>query len=450
MSDRERARAVARRLLEAGHQALFAGGCVRDRLRGADPTDYDIATSARPDEVVELFERTVPVGAAFGVILVVEGERTYEVATFREDVGIADGRHPKRVKFGSAREDALRRDFTINGMFEDPQTEEILDFVGGERDLEAGLVRSIGTPADRFREDYLRVLRAVRFATCLDFVIEAETLRAVSEQAQGVRKVSAERIRDELTRILLSGRGGRGVGLMLETGLLELILPEVAALDGVPQPALFHPEGDALTHTRMLLDSFEGEGGAAVALAALLHDIGKAPTLGINEKKGRIAFPNHAPLGAEMAVEVMRRLRYPGSLIEQVEILVARHMDWKNLPDMRAAKQRRFLLRDDFHLHLELHRLDCEASHRDLAIHRFATDEVARLETEPPPERPLLDGHRLMELGFAQGPCLGRILHALMDAQLEGAVRDREAAEEFVLRRFARPDGRPIAEGDDA
>jgi poly(A) polymerase len=423
---------------------------VRDRLRGSVPTDYDIATSARPQEVVALFEHTVPVGAAFGVILVVEGERTYEVATFREDVGIADGRRPESVRFGGAREDALRRDFTINGMFEDPETGQVLDFVGGQRDLEAGVVRSIGAAAERFREDYLRVLRAVRFATCLDFVVERKTLRAVGEEAPGIRKVSAERIRDELTRILLSGRGGRGIGLMLETGLLELILPEVAALDGVPQPALFHPEGDALTHTRMLLDSFGGEGGAAVALAALLHDIGKAPTLGINEKKGRIAFPNHAPLGAEMAADVMRRLRYPGSLIEQVESLVARHMDWKNLPEMRSAKQRRFLLRDDFDLHLELHRLDCEASHRDLALHRFALVEIARLEAEPPPVRPLLDGHGLMELGFAQGPGLGRILHDLMDAQLEGAVKDQEAAKSFVLRRFARPDGRPIAEGDGA
>ncbi|MHC4932088.1 MAG: CCA tRNA nucleotidyltransferase [Planctomycetota bacterium] len=450
MSHRERARAVARRLVEAGHQALFVGGCVRDRLRGVEPTDYDIATSARPEEVVDLFPRTVPVGAAFGVILVVEGERTYEVATFREDVGIADGRHPASVRFGDARGDAQRRDFTINGMFEDPETEEVLDFVGGERDLRAGCVRAIGTAAERFREDYLRVLRAVRFATCLDFVIEPATLRAVAEEAPGIRNVSAERIRDELTRIVLSGRGGRGLGLMLETGLLELILPEVAALDGVPQPALFHPEGDALTHTRMLLDSFRGDGGEAIALAALLHDIGKAPTQGINEKKNRIAFPNHAPLGAGMAADVMRRLRYPGSLIEQVESLVARHMDWKNLPDMRSAKQRRFLLRDDFALHLELHRLDCEASHRDLSIHRFARDEVARLEAEPPPMRPFLDGHRLMELGFARGPGLGRILHDLMDAQLEGTVGDRESAERFVLSRFTPPDGRPIAEDDDA
>ncbi|MHC4548125.1 MAG: CCA tRNA nucleotidyltransferase [Planctomycetota bacterium] len=443
VSHRHLAVRLACRLREAGHEALLAGGCVRDRLRGVEPEDYDLATSARPDEVQALFAETVLVGAAFGVVLVREEGHSFEVATFREDIGVLDGRHPARVRYADAEADARRRDFTVNGMFEDPETGAILDFVGGQQDLAARLVRAIGEPARRFREDRLRLLRAIRFATMLDFCIERSTMAAVRAQAPAIAEVSAERVRDELTRLLLSGRGGRGLGLLQEAGLLAVILPEVAALDGIPQPAKFHPEGDVLTHTRMLLDGYR-EGGEAVVLAALLHDVAKAPTVTINEK-GRLSYPMHAELGAEMAGRILRRLRFPGRLVAQVETLIAQHMVWPVLPKMREAKRRRFLLRDDFAQHLELHRLDVEACHRDLSVHAFAREERRRLDAEPPPVRPLLDGHDLKALGFVPGPAFRRMLEALVDAQLEGTVGDAERARSFVRARFRPPDGEPVA-----
>ena len=445
MRERETALRIVRRLRDAGHEALFAGGCVRDGLRGVEPKDYDIATGARPDDVAAIFGKTIPIGAAFGVMVVVEEGRSFEVATFREDIGVGDGRHPGRVRFADARADAARRDFTVNGMFEDPVSGEIHDFVGGRADLAARRIRSIGAPAERFREDRLRMLRAVRFATTLDFTLDAKARRAIRDEAATIHQVSAERIRDELIELLVSGRGGRGIGLLHETRLLPEVLPEVAALDGTPQPAAFHPEGDVLTHTRMLLDNIQGA-DEVVALAALLHDIGKPPTITRN-KKGRIAFPNHASLGAGMARDVLKRLRFPNRVVDQVEDLVARHMDWTSLPRMRAAKQRRFLMREDFPRHLELHRLDCAACHRDFGLHRFAILERARLDAEPPPVKPLLDGHALMDMGYAQGPGLGLILESLLDAQLEERVADLEAARAYVRSHFRPPDGQPVAEG---
>ncbi len=426
---RDAALAIARRLRAKGHEALFAGGCVRDRLLGKAPKDYDVATSARPEQVSALFEDTVAVGAVFGVVLV---ERI-EVATFREDLGIADGRHPAQVRFADARADARRRDFTVNGMFEDPETGEVLDFVGGRADLAARVVRAIGDPALRFREDRLRLLRAVRFATVLDFRIERATLRALRDAAASIGDVSAERVRDELSRILRSGRGGRGLGLLFDTGLLRAILPEVAALDGVPQPARHHPEGDVLTHTRMLLDGYR-EGGEEVALAALLHDVGKPPTLDL--KEGRPAFPRHAQVGAAMAGDILRRLRYPNRVVDEVVELVDRHMDWPQLKQMREAKRRRLLLREDLPLHLELHRLDCEACHGDTSIHAYALEERRRLEAEPPPLKPLLTGDDLIGMGFAPGPAFKAMLEAIVDAQLEGSVKGADEARAFVRARY--------------
>jgi len=443
---REDAIEIARRLRAAGHEALLAGGCVRDALRGVEPKDHDIATSARPEEVRALFDRTVDVGAAFGVVVVLHGSSQCEVATFREDLGVLDGRHPASVRFCDARADALRRDFTVNGMFQDPETLEVLDFVGGREDLRARRIRAIGDPETRFREDCLRMLRAVRFATTLGFAIDLPTMRAARALAPRILDVSAERIRDELLKILLSGSGGRGLGLLDEAGLLAPLLPEIKALDGLEQPPEFHPEGDVLTHTRMLLDGYR-EGGGAVALAALLHDVGKAPCAARNER-GRITFQNHAARGAEMAEEILRRLRLPTREIEQVRELVACHMDWPNLPRMRSARRRRFLLREDFPLHSELHRLDCESSHRDLSLLRGAAEERARLLAEPPPMRPLIDGEALKRLGFRPGPAFRRMLDDLVDQQLEGRVRDAAEAERYLLRRYRPPDGRPFAEGE--
>lgn len=442
-AERDLAVRVAQRLRDAGHRALFAGGCVRDELQGLAPLDFDIATSAPPQEVQALFDRTIPVGERFGVVLVLEEGRRFEVATFREDLGIRDGRHPAAVRYADAEADAGRRDFTINGMFLDPETGAVIDYVGGQRDLEARLVRAIGDPAERFREDRLRMLRAIRFATTLEFRVDPATMAAIRAHAPAIGDVSAERIRDELTKLLVSRRGGRGVGLLLEAGLLQVLLPEVAALDGVPQPARFHPEGDVLTHTRMLLDAYE-DGGEAVALAALLHDVGKAPTYTLNDK-GRHSYPNHADVGAEMATAILRRLRYPNRVVTQVHELVRRHMVWPTLPKMREAKRRRFLLQEDFASHLELHRLDVEACHRDLGIHVYAKQERDKLDREPPPVRPLLSGHDLKDLGFVPGPAFRAMLEALVDAQLEGAVEDAPGARTFVLERFRPPDGRPVA-----
>ena len=435
----EGARSIARRLREAGHEALFAGGCVRDRIRGVEPADYDIATSAAPDEVQALFDRTVPIGVEFGVVLVVQDEQPFEVAAFRQDVGSRDGRRPAAVRPTDARTDALRRDFTINGMFEDPESGEVLDYVRGREDLRAGIVRTIGDAQQRFREDRLRMLRAVRFATVLDFVLEPETAAAIKRDAAAIAQVSMERIQQELSRMLTSGRGGRGLGLLHETGLLEVMLPEVAAMLGVLQPPAFHPEGDVFTHTRMLLDDYRG-GGLEVALAALLHDVAKPPTFS-RDDDGRIRFFGHADRGAEMAGEILTRLRYSNDTVSRVQDLVARHMDWPNLPKMREAKRRRWLLRPDFDLHLELHRLDCRASHGDLSLHVAMSAERKHLDEEPPPLRPLICGKTLIAMGFEPGPAFKQILDAVVDGQLEGRLQSEEQARSFVEQRYAPPLG---------
>jgi len=442
-ADKTQATEVARGLVAAGHRALFAGGCVRDGLRGVKPKDFDIATSATPEQVMELFPDSKPVGAAFGVVLVLLDGAACEIATFREDVGILDGRHPKEVRYTDAEEDAKRRDFTINGMFEDPLTGEILDYVGGRKDLDAKLVRSIGDPHQRFREDRLRMMRAVRFTTVLDFRLDAATADAIRADANTILQVAKERLRDELNLMLLSGHGGRGIGLMHELGLLKILLPEVAALDGVPQPAKYHPEGDVLTHTRMLCDTYRDE-GLPVALACMLHDIGKATTTEIHED-GKIASPKHAAVGAQMTEAILHRFHHPNRIIDHVTELVARHMDLPTVPLMREAKRRRFFFREDFEELLELHRIDCASSHGMMDIYESMKLEWERLLAEPPPLEPLLHGRDLMELGFVPGPPFTVILKTLVDAQLEERIRNRTEAEKFVLDRFAPPDGRAIA-----
>ncbi|MEM8885236.1 MAG: CCA tRNA nucleotidyltransferase [Planctomycetota bacterium] len=431
---RETATQVARTLRAAGFEALFAGGCVRDRLLGRPVNDYDVATSATPDEVQAHFAKTVAVGAAFGVVLVVEDGVEVEVATFREDLGYADGRHPEAVRFTDAKEDARRRDFTVNGMFEDPETGEILDFVDGRADLARRCIRAIGDPRARFREDRLRMLRAVRFATVLDFTIDPDTRAAVDAEAEHIRDVSAERIRDELTKLLVSGRGGRGLGLLLDTGLLARVLPEAVAMHRCEHYTPFHPEGDVMTHTRMLLDDLR-EADPALAWAALLHDIAKPVTVHWTDR-GRRSFARHAAVGAEMSVEILERLRFPRKFIEQVESLVAQHMTFPTVSDMRTARQRRFLLQEDFTRHLELHRMDCEACHRDLRIHQWAREERARLDAEPPPIQPFLSGGDLIAMGFRPGPLFREMLEALKDAQLTGDVADRAQADAFIRARY--------------
>ncbi|HVW09162.1 MAG TPA: CCA tRNA nucleotidyltransferase [Bryobacteraceae bacterium] len=408
-----------------GQSAWLVGGCVRDLLLGREPKDFDVATSARPEELLRLFPRSGQVGAHFGVVLVHEGDAHVEVATFRSDLDYADGRRPVAVHFETSPEqDVLRRDFTINALLLDPATNEVLDYSGGRADLEAGVIRAIGDPERRFREDHLRLLRAVRFAARLNFTIEPATFAAMKELAPAIHGISAERIRDEISRILTEGGARRGFELLDSSGLLREVLPEVAALQGVEQPPAFHPEGDVWTHTLIMLDGLRNP-PLELALGVLLHDIGKPATFRIAD---RIRFDGHVEKGVEIAHAVLNRLRYPGAVIEQVEALIANHMKFKDVPAMRESRLKRFLRMPKFDEHLELHRLDCLSSHGSLENYEFAIQKL----NEAPPEqlrpKPLITGRDLIAAGFAPGPHFGTALHEAEDAQLEGRARTREEA----------------------
>jgi len=442
---RAAAERIAEKLRSAGHEAYFVGGCVRDILLGARPKDFDVVTSARPAEVAELFDDTREVGKIFGVMLVVEGGFSIEVTTYRTEWGYSDGRRPDGVEFSDAEHDVMRRDFTVNGLLLDPATDKVIDRVGGEADLRARVIRTIGEPADRFGEDALRLLRAVRFAAGLGFEIEPRTRAALEGLAHTVSRVSAERVRDELALTLTGGGSARGVRLMAETGLLEVILPEVAAMRGVEQPQEFHPEGDVFEHTLLMLEHMDRSSRERIevtfpfALAALLHDVGKPVT---QTRTDRIRFNEHAPRGAEIAGAVCRRLRMSARQVALVVELVGDHMRFTMVKRMREAKLRRFFRRESFPLHLELHRLDCVASHGKLEGYDFCRSGYAQIledERNRPPE-PLITGRDLLEMGYAQGPVIGGILEAVEDARLEGEVSTSQEAREFVRKRLP-PDG---------
>jgi putative nucleotidyltransferase with HDIG domain len=435
------ARQVVTRLKSQGRQAYFVGGCVRDLLLGSQPKDYDIATDARPDEITALFPKSDLVGAHFGVILVHEGEVQVEVATFRSDHAYEDGRRPVAVQFETdPRQDVLRRDFTINALLLDPDGGEVLDFVGGRQDLRDGIVRAIGEPEMRFREDHLRLLRAVRFAARFHYLIEPATMTAIQRLHGLVVKVSAERIRDELARILTDGNARRGFELLDETGLLADILPEVAAMKGVAQPPEFHPEGDVWTHTLMMLEKLQSP-SVTLALGVLLHDVGKPPTFRVAE---RIRFDGHVEKGVEMATAILTRLRFSSDQIRQVIALVTNHMRFKDAPQMRESTLKRFLRLENFPEHLELHKLDCLSSHG----HLDSYESVKRKMEELPPEvlkpDPLVTGTDLIAAGYQPGPAFARILAAVEDAQLESKIRTREDAMSLVRSQFRIPDGSEI------
>jgi tRNA nucleotidyltransferase/poly(A) polymerase len=429
---RDAALAVARRLKDAGHLALFCGGAVRDRLLGRDPGDYDVATSAPPEASASLFPRAVLVGARFGVVLVPGRFHSVEVATFRDDGLYVDGRHPTEVRYSDPVRDASRRDFTINGLFEDPDTGVILDYVEGRRDIASRLIRAIGDAEARFREDHLRLLRAVRLAVQLNFAIEPATMDALRAQASQVADVSAERVRTELLRILKYGRG-RGLRLLSDTGLLQIVLPDVAAMQGISQPARFHPEGDVFVHTCLVLDHIdlsEVTDDRAIddlLLAGLLHDVAKPPTWS-RDADGRIRFSGHDAEGASMTATLLERLRMPRRSIERVADLVASHMKFPNLPHMRPAKLRRFLGAEDFPLHLKLHEADSGASHGDVSLVAFCEDRLGEFAQESVLPPPLLRGRDLLEEGYAAGPRLGRILRWVRDRQLDGEIPNRDEA----------------------
>jgi poly(A) polymerase len=429
---------IVERLKARGYQAYLVGGCVRDLLLGLEPKDFDVATSARPEEVVCLFPNARLVGAHFGVALVSTGGEDVEVATFRSDHAYRDGRRPTAVEFEiDPRQDVLRRDFTINGLLMDPASREVLDFVGGRGDLEARLIRAIGDPETRFAEDHLRMLRAVRFAARLGFDIEPATFAAIERQRGKIRLISAERVRDELACILTEGGARRGFELLDASGLLSEILPEVAAMKGVEQPPEFHPEGDVWTHTLMMLEGLRSP-SFTLALGVLLHDVGKPPTF---RTADRIRFDGHAEVGAHMAVRILSRLHCSNQEIRQVESLVANHLRFKDVRKMRESTLKRFLRQEGFPEHLELHRLDCAMSHRLLDNYEFVKRKSEELPVEALKPARLITGHDLIAAGYRSGPAFRRMLAALEDAQLEGQIQTPEEAITWVRARFQPPDG---------
>ena len=429
---------LVERLRAAGHEALFAGGCVRDRLLGKEAHDIDIATSARPEEIQKLFPRTVAVGAQFGVIVVLEDGGEFQVATFRSDGAYRDGRHPESVAFTNAEGDARRRDFTVNGLFFDPLTRQILDFVGGESDLRAGILRSIGDPHARFAEDKLRLIRCVRFAASLGFEIEAETWRALVERAPEITAVSAERIRDELVKIFTQPSRVRGFDLLDQSGLLAILLPEVEALKGCEQPPDFHPEGDVFVHTRLMLSLLPEQVSTPLVFSVLFHDIGKPPTFLIDET-GRIRFNGHESISASMTEKIFARLRFSNAETEATVVGVKNHMAFKDVQNMRVATLKRFLARPTIDDELELHRVDCQGSHGLLDNYDFLLRKREEFSNEPLIPPPLITGRDLIAAGLKPGPLFKKLLDSAQALQLEGGLKTREDALAWLREELARP-----------
>ncbi len=434
---------IVRTLRERGHKAYLVGGCVRDLLLGREPADYDVATDAIPDEVMRIFPDTYAVGAQFGVVLVPlpkslvskDENDVVEVATFRSDIGYSDGRHPDQVRFSKdPREDVERRDFTVNGLLLDPVTNEVLDFVGGRKDLEAGIIRTIGDPERRFAEDKLRMLRAVRFAARFGYAIEPGTFRAIQSLGSQIDQVSRERVRDELSKMLTEGHARRAFLLLDETGLLREVLPEIQAMKGVEQPPQFHPEGDVFVHTLLLLDRLPHPCPVTLAWGALLHDVGKPATFRV--APDRIRFDGHVDVGVKMAEEICRRLRFSNHDADQILALIDNHMRFAQVQQMKESTFKRFVRMPRFDEHLQLHRIDCQSSHGDLASYNFIREKMADIPPAAMRPVPLLSGDDLIAAGYAPGPPFKKILSAVEDCQLEGRLRSKEEALAFVRREF--------------
>lgn len=438
MTPREMANSICDSLRGSGYQALLVGGCVRDLLLSREPADYDVTTDATPEQVTALFLESVAVGAQFGVILIPRDGLKVEVATFRSDVGYSDGRHPDSVVYSKTpQEDVQRRDFSINGLLMRHDSSEVLDYVGGQADLQARIIRAIGEPGRRFAEDKLRMMRAVRFAARFGFEIEAETFRAIRRHVAEIHQVSPERLREELTKMLTEGAARQAFELLDETWLLQQVLPEIAAMKGVEQPAQFHPEGDVWIHTLIMLEGIPAGSPATLAWGVLLHDVGKPPTFQSAKETGdRIRFNNHVEVGVRMAEAICERLRFSNEDKEQILALVDNHMKFGAVEGMRASTLKKFVRQPRFEEHLALHRLDCLSSHRNLDSYEFVRRfmEVTPAE-QVRPER-LLTGDDLLEMGFRPSPLFSQILQALEDAQLEGQVRTREEAKQYVLGEY--------------
>ena len=429
---KEEATKVISKLQQSGYLAYFAGGCVRDLLRDQVPTDYDIATNALPEQVTSLFSKTRSVGAHFGVIIVISGEFAFEVATFRNDGSYGDGRRPESVEFTSPEEDVLRRDFTINGIFYDPIEGSTIDYVNGQDDIESGTVRAIGNPESRFREDHLRLLRAVRFAARFDYQIEENTWAAICSHAGEIKNISEERIRDEISKILTDPNRVRGFDLLVESGLMKAMIPEILDLKGCEQPPQFHPEGDVFVHTRLMLTLLKDDPSLSLVLSVLLHDIGKPSTYSYDEESDRIRFNGHDRIGAEMASDILKRLKFPNKVIEAVTEMVANHMTFKDVQKMREAKLKRFMARPTFEDETELHRVDCLGSWGGLDNYDFLNQKRTEFDNEPIIPPPLLTGKDLIEIGWEPGPRLGEVLTKVQDMQLEKNLNSKEEALDWV------------------
>jgi poly(A) polymerase len=433
---RERATELVKRLKEAGFSAFWVGGCVRDFLLGRDPGDYDIATSALPGEIERVFPNTIPVGRKFGVVVAVEGGHQFQIATFRSDADYQDGRHPGRVSFSDARADALRRDFTVNGLFYDPLGRQLHDWVGGEADLRAKVIRTIGSPIERFSEDHLRLLRAVRFAAQLKFEIEPGTFEAIRHLAANIRHISAERIRDELIKLFSPPHGSRGLALLRQSGLLEQVLPEIAATESCEQSPDFHPEGNVFQHLLLMLKHLPPDADPSLPWAVLLHDVAKPLTASPDPLTGGIHFYGHERLGAEMAEAILERLRFPRRQIEAIVKAVRCHMQFKDALGMRKSTLRRLLLRPTFPLELELHRLDCLGSHGGLDVYEFLVQQAKELENRPAIRPPLLTGNDLKALGMKPGPAMGALLAQIREKQLQDELTSPAQARKWARARL--------------
>jgi len=430
---------VVKTLGEKGYEAFFVGGCVRDALLGVSCDEIDIATSATPEQVQQAFSKTVAVGKSFGVVLVIKGDMKFEVATFRRESSYGDGRHPERVDYTkSAEEDVRRRDFTINGMLYDPVSRELYDYVGGIGDLERRLVRTIGDPEERFGEDRLRMIRAVRFATCLDFELDGAALSAMRSEAAAISVVSGERIREELVKILTRRNPGNGLRLLSSCGLLGHFLPEVECMHGVRQPPEFHPEGDVFEHTCLVMDMLCGATDACyseeLAVAALLHDVGKPPTY---SESDRIRFNGHDRVGARMSEGICRRLRFSKKQIKRISELILEHLKFKDVFNMRESTLKRFFSLPYFEEHMQMHLADCMASHGTTDAYDFIREKMEEYGQEKIKPPPLLGGRDLIDLGYSPGPIFSEILGQVEELQLENSLSSKEEAVEFVLKNYS-------------
>ncbi|MEE9368305.1 MAG: CCA tRNA nucleotidyltransferase [Pontiella sp.] len=438
---------VVKTLQESGYIAFFAGGCVRDDLLGREPKDYDVATDAYPEEVEALFPKTIPIGKAFGVIAVVDGTEMVEVATFREEVGTLDGRHPETIMFSAAKEDALRRDFTVNGMFYDPVKDQLHDYVHGKRDLEKKIITAIGDPEERFGEDHLRMLRAIRFTHNLDFHLDPKTEDSISKMADLILNISAERIESEFSRTLTdSPSPGTALQHLYKVGLLEHILPEIIPMVGQQQPPQFHPEGDVFEHTCLMLNLMSQEmidtsfTARELVYAILLHDIGKPATASIGpgaDGVPRIRFDGHAQVSADMAELILTRLKFPNKEKKHIVNAIRGHMRFMDVQKMKTSTLRKMIGAETFDLEMALHRIDCLGSHSNLDNFDFIRSYQEKIADEPILPKPWISGHDLIALGIKEGSMMGKILKEAYNAQIEDHFASREALMAWVKENHA-------------